>query len=60
VPAIAFTTLLHADYHTPKDEPDRINTAKVTRIARWMYLTGWDIANRPERIKVDHGFKLER
>ena len=60
VPAIAFTTLLHADYHTPKDEPDRINTAKVTRIARWMYLTGWDIANRPDRIKVDPGFKLER
>ena len=60
VPAIAFTTLLHADYHTPKDEPDRINTAKVTRIARWMYLTGWDIANRPDRIKVDPDFKLER
>ena len=60
VPAIAFTTLLHADYHTPKDEPDRINTAKVTRIARWMYLTGWDVANRPQRVRVDEGFKLER
>ena len=60
VPAIAFTSLLHPDYHTPKDEPDRINTDKVTRIARWMYLTGWDIANRPERIKLDEGFKLER
>ncbi|ADB37911.1 M28 family peptidase [Spirosoma linguale] len=60
VPAIAFTTLLHADYHTPKDEPDRINTAKVTRIAKWIYLTGWDVANRPDRVKVDPGFKLER
>ena len=60
VPAIAFTSLLHPDYHTPKDEPDRINTDKVTRIARWMYLTGWDIANRPNRIKVDEGAKLER
>ncbi|MBN8821508.1 MULTISPECIES: M28 family peptidase [unclassified Spirosoma] len=60
VPAIAFTTLLHTDYHTPKDEPDRINTAKVTRIARWIYLTGWDVANRPQRVRVDKGFKLER
>lgn len=60
VPAIAFTSLLHPDYHTPKDEPDRINTAKVTNIARWMYLTGWDIANRPQRPRVDEGFKLER
>lgn len=60
VPSIAFTTLLHPDYHTPKDEPDRINTAKVTRIAKWIYLTGWDVANRPTRVRVDDGFKLER
>lgn len=60
VPAIAFTSLLHPDYHTPKDEPDRINTAKVTNIARWMYLTGWDVANRPQRVRLDEGFKLER
>ncbi len=60
IPAIAFTSLLHPDYHTPKDEPDRINTGKVTNIARWMYLTGWDVANRPQRVRVDEGFKLER
>ncbi|WP_128548274.1 M28 family peptidase [Larkinella soli] len=60
IPAIAFTSLLHADYHTPKDEPDRIDTAKVTNITRWMYLTGWDIANRPKRPAVDRNFQLER
>jgi Zn-dependent M28 family amino/carboxypeptidase len=60
IPAIAFTSLLHADYHTPKDEPDRIDTGKVTNITRWMYLTGWDVANRPQRVRVDEGFKLER
>ncbi len=60
VPAIAFTSLLHPDYHTPKDEPERINTDKVTRIAKWIYLTGWDVANRPNRVRVDEGFKLER
>ncbi|MBD2703047.1 M28 family peptidase [Spirosoma sp. BT702] len=60
VPAIAFTSLLHPDYHTPKDEPERINTSKVTRIAKWIYLTGWDVANRPQRVGLDKDFKLER
>ena len=60
IPAIAFTSWLHADYHTPKDEPDRIDTVKVTNIARWMYLTGWDIANRPTRPALDANFQLER
>lgn len=60
IPAIAFTSLLHVDYHTPKDEPERIDTRKVTNITRWMYLTGWDIANRPQRPAIDKGFKLER
>ncbi|GAB3998157.1 M28 family metallopeptidase [Spirosoma daeguense] len=60
VPAIAFTSLLHPDYHTPKDEPERINTAKVTRIAKWIYLTGWDVANRQKRVQLDKDFKLER
>lgn len=44
----------------PKDEPDRINTEKMTWISRWIYLTGWDVANRPQRVRVDEGFKLER
>ncbi|WP_080238774.1 M28 family peptidase [Spirosoma rigui] len=60
IPAIAFTSLLHPDYHTPKDEPERIDTRKVTNITRWMYLTGWDIANRAQRPTIDKGFKLER
>jgi hypothetical protein len=60
IPAICFTSLLHPDYHTPKDEPERINISKLTNMTRWMYLTGWDVANRAERVKVDAGFKLER
>lgn len=60
IPAICFTTLLHPDYHTPKDEPDRIDYTKLTRVTRWMYATGWTVANQTERPKVDKGFKLER
>ncbi|RIV26964.1 peptidase M28 [Fibrisoma montanum] len=60
IPAICFTSLLHPDYHTPKDEPERINIQKLTNMTRWMYLTGWTVANRPDRPDVVSGFKLER
>ena len=60
VPAIFFTTLLHPDYHTPDDEPERIDLAKLTRMTQWMYATGWAVANAAQRPRVDPGFKLER
>jgi hypothetical protein len=60
VPALMYTTLLHDDYHTPNDSPDRIDYAKLTRMARWMYLTGWFAANAAQRPRLDEGFKLER
>ncbi len=60
IPAICFTTLLHADYHTPKDEPDRIDIAKLTNVTRWIYRTGWMVANKDERPALDKNFKLER
>jgi hypothetical protein len=31
-----------------------------TRMAQWMYLTGWFVATAPERPKLDAGFQLER
>ena len=60
VPALFFTTLLHADYHTPADEASRIDYVKLARMARWMYATGWEVANAPARPALDPGFKLER
>jgi Zn-dependent M28 family amino/carboxypeptidase len=60
IPALFFTTLLHADYHTPKDEPDRIDIAKLQRMTRWMFATGWAVGNAPQRPTVDPGFQLER
>jgi hypothetical protein len=60
VPALMYSTNLHEDYHTPKDTPARIDYAKLTRMAQWMYLTGWFVANASERPRVDAGFKLER
>ncbi|HEV7590543.1 MAG TPA: M28 family peptidase [Longimicrobium sp.] len=60
IPAVFFTTLLHPDYHTPRDEAARIDYAKLTRMTRWMYATGWAVANTTARSAIDAGFRLER
>lgn len=60
VPSLMYSTNLHDDYHTAGDIPERIDYAKLTRMARWMYLTGWYVANAAKRPAVDVGFKLER
>ncbi|MEO7964170.1 MAG: M28 family peptidase [Gemmatimonadaceae bacterium] len=60
VPSLMYSTNLHDDYHTPNDSPDRIDYPKLTRMAKWMYLTGWFAANASQRPRVDEGFKLER
>ena len=60
IPALFFTSLLHPDYHTPLDEASRIDTQKITRIAQWMYRTGWTLSNNSSRPALDPDFKLER
>lgn len=60
VPAIFYTTLLHPDYHTPRDNPDRIDIAKLTRMTKWMYATGTAVANTTKPPAVDPNFKPER
>jgi len=60
VAALFFTTLLHADYHTPFDNPDRIDLAKLTRMTRWMYATGRAAADADRAPALDPAFKLER
>jgi hypothetical protein len=60
IPSLFFTTLLHPDYHTPEDEADRIDTAKLTRATRWMYATGWLVAQADTRPRLEPGFRLER
>jgi Zn-dependent M28 family amino/carboxypeptidase len=60
IPALFFSSNLHPDYHTPRDEPDRIDVVKLTRIARWMYGTGWLVANAERRPALEPGFRLER
>ena len=60
VPALMYSTNLHADYHTPRDNPENIDFPKLTRMTQWMYLTGWIVGNVKDRPKIDPGFQLER
>lgn len=60
VPALMYSTNLHQDYHTARDNPDRINFPKLTRMTQWMYLTGWIVGNVKDRPTLDPGFQLER
>jgi hypothetical protein len=60
IPSLMFTTLLHPDYHTPLDNAERIDYAKLKKITEWMYRLGWKVANAPKRPATDIGFKLER
>ena len=48
------------DYHTPFDNPDRIDVAKLTKMTRWMYATGRAVAEADKAPAVDPTFKLER
>ena len=60
IPAVMYTSLLHADYHTPQDNAENINYPKLKKMADWMYRTGWRVANADQRPAVDPNFKLER
>lgn len=49
VPALGFMTGLHPDYHTVYDRPEKINYAKMERIARLIHQASWDLANADTR-----------
>lgn len=51
VPALGFMTGLHPDYHTQYDRPEKINYAKMEKIARLIHQASWDIANAETRPK---------
>ena len=38
---------------TPRDAAPRIDYAKLTRMTRWMYATGWAAANAAQRPALD-------
>ena len=53
IPAIFFFSGVHEDYHKSTDTVDKIMFDKAANIARLAFHTGWELANRDERIRVD-------
>ena len=52
VPAMGFITGLHPDYHTVYDRPEKINYAKMEKIARLVHEASWRLANQDARPKT--------
>jgi hypothetical protein len=44
---------VHEDYHGVGDEPQKIDYAKMEKIARTIFLTMWEVGDLKERPKVD-------
>ena len=44
IPALFFTTGLHPDYHTPDDDVQKINFAKMEKIVRLVTRMTWHLA----------------
>jgi hypothetical protein len=53
IPIIFFFDGVHEDYHRKSDTADKIDYQKMEKVARTIYMTAWEIANRPARLKVD-------
>jgi len=51
VPIIFFTSGLHPEYHKVSDEVSKIDFDKMARVTRLLYDVGWEVANRPTRVK---------
>lgn len=59
VPIIFYMDGDHADYHQPSDSIEKIDFVNMERIARTIFATGWELANRPTRPKVDKPLQLD-
>lgn len=53
IPIIFYFNGVHEDYHKPTDTPDKIEYELMTKRAKLVFYTAWEVANRAERIIVD-------
>ena len=59
IPIIFYMDGSHADYHQTSDSIEKIDFVNMEKIARTIFATGWELANRPVRPKVDKPLKLD-
>lgn len=53
IPVIFYFSGLHPHYHTPADTVDKINFEMLSKRARLVFHTAWEVANRDKRLVVD-------
>jgi Zn-dependent M28 family amino/carboxypeptidase len=53
IPVIFYFSGVHEDYHQPGDDAEKILYDKMSIIARLVFYTAWDVANRDEKLVVD-------
>lgn len=53
VPIIFYFNGTHADYHRTTDTPDKINYELMSKRAKLVFYTAWEMANRNEMLKRD-------
>jgi Zn-dependent M28 family amino/carboxypeptidase len=58
IPIIFYMDGNHADYHQTSDSVEKIDFVNMEKIARTIFATGWELANRPTRPKVDKPLQL--
>ncbi|MBX5477527.1 MAG: M20/M25/M40 family metallo-hydrolase [Pyrinomonas methylaliphatogenes] len=59
IPIIFYFDGVHEDYHRPSDSPDKIDYQKMERVARTIFMTAWELANLPQRPRVDRELPAE-
>jgi Zn-dependent M28 family amino/carboxypeptidase len=53
IPVIFYFTGLHEDYHKPTDTIDKLNFDKTAEVAKLVFNTAWEIANRKNRLVLN-------
>jgi Zn-dependent M28 family amino/carboxypeptidase len=53
IPVIFYFSGVHADYHKPGDDTEKIMFEKMSVIAKLIFHTACEVANRDERLRVD-------
>ncbi|HEU4594806.1 MAG TPA: M20/M25/M40 family metallo-hydrolase [Pyrinomonadaceae bacterium] len=53
VPIIFYFDGPHEDYHKLSDHADKIDYAKMEKVARTVFVTAWELASAPARPRVD-------
>lgn len=53
IPSIFYFSGVHEDYHQPTDDVEKIIFPKVEKVAKLVFFTAWELADRPQRITLN-------